>query len=357
MIIRTLDDLESLRDEWNALSASAGSPLLDHEWFACAARAFHCETDLRVVCVREGGVLAGVAPLVIDRQRGRRLSIIGAAALYEPSGWIYASESALGKLAREVVRLGQPLVLQRLPAGSTLCSSLGPLLAGRAYTTGRDMPVSHVVNTRGSWAEYQARLSSRTARKLRALRDRAEAGAGRWAWSMIAPVGDEAEGLLATLIQVEASGWKGRTGSALTGRQDLRTFFEGYSRRAANRRRLRVSVLRFGASVAAMELGVEAYGRHWGLKLAYDERFAAFAPALQLVHASIESTFDRGLDAYEFLGTAEPWQERWKPEGQPYRLLAAYPFNARGLLGVVADATAVAKRRARWAAIPGAETA
>jgi CelD/BcsL family acetyltransferase involved in cellulose biosynthesis len=142
---------------------------------------------------------------------------------------------------------------------------------------------------------------------------------------------------LAEFVRLEATGWKGRQGSALSRRPDLHSFFQEYSRRAASRGELRLTRLTFGAVTAAVELSVEAHRRRWGLKVAYNEELAAFAPALQLVHASIRAAFDRGLDAYEFLGVAESWQQRWKPAQRDYQLLVIYPRSSYGIAGAIAD--------------------
>ena len=336
-VIRTIDALESLRDEWNSLSARFASPFLDHAWFACSAQALHRESDLRVIVVREHGVLCGVAPLVLDRARGQRLVLLGAAALYEPSGWIFESDSALERLAVAATSFGERLVLQRVPAGTPLCRVFAARIGKRALTVSRPMSPSSAVDTRCSWESFQAGLSARTRTRLCASWERAHREVGRAEVAMLQPAVAEVDEALDAFVKVEAAGWKGRRGSALALRPDLGRFFRDYCRRAAAGNELRVSILTFGSVVAAVEIGVEAHRRLWGLKIAYDERLGSYGPALQLVHASIRAAVERGLEAYEFLGAAEPWQQRWKPQHREYRLMAVYPYTARAVLGLGAD--------------------
>ena len=52
------------------------------------------------------------------------------------------------------------------------------------------------------------------------------------------------------------------------------------------------------------------------------------------------------MDAFEFLGTAEPWEARWQPEERAYRLLLVYPLNVSGIVGACRDVTGTALRRA-----------
>jgi CelD/BcsL family acetyltransferase involved in cellulose biosynthesis len=157
----------------------------------------------------------------------------------------------------------------------------------------------------------------------------------------------EVREVFAQLVALEAGGWKGQAGSALAVKPALSQFFQGYVHRAAERGRLRVTRLWIGDVTAAAELAVEAYGRRWGLKLAYDEQFARWAPALQVVHASIKACTDRGLTAYEFLGSAESWQKRWKPEERRYAFTVMYPLSGRAAATAVKDLTSMLARRFR----------
>ena len=151
---------------------------------------------------------------------------------------------------------------------------------------------------------------------------------------------------LESFVAIEGSGWKGRRGSDLGSRADLRTFFRSYAHRAAGRGRLQVARLRFGSQVAAAELSVAAYGRMWQLKIGYHEALSAYYPGLHLTSASIEDAFLRGLEAYEFLGSAAPWETRWNPEVRRFQTVVAYPVTAAGLVGAGRDVAASLLRRA-----------
>jgi CelD/BcsL family acetyltransferase involved in cellulose biosynthesis len=161
------------------------------------------------------------------------------------------------------------------------------------------------------------------------------------------PQPSQVDDVLETLITVEDSGWKGRQGSSLARRPDLREFFRRYCRRAASRGRLRVATLSFGASVAAVELSIDAFDRLWQLKIGYHEAVAQYYPGLQLTAASIRAAFERGLEAYEFLGSAEAWEERWRPQPRFYQALLVYPFNAAGVVTACKDFAGAMWRRAQ----------
>jgi hypothetical protein len=65
-----------------------------------------------------------------------------------------------------------------------------------------------------------------------------------------------------------------------------------------------------------------------------------------MIHASIRGAFEQRLEAYEFLGSAEAWQQHWRPETREFDLIAVYPWNLRGVTGVCRDVCAALRRRA-----------
>ena len=296
--------------------------------------------------VRNGTSLDAAAPMVSERTpTGRRLTLLGASRLYEPSGWLFASAPALQELAAQTMKLGEPLVLQRVPADSPMIGALRSL--PRAVSIARGASSSLAVVVRSTWDSYYAGLSSHITGNLRRLRKKAEKVLGRVTVAHFTPARSDVDDLLEQVVKVEGSGWKQRSGSALSTRADLRDFFRRYSHRAAERGRLRVTTLSFGSEIAAVELSVEAYRRLWQLKIGYSDALAAYYPGLQLTEASIRSAFDRGLESYEFLGSAATWEERWSPDVRRYQVLAVYPLNPKGVLTGCRDLAGMAWRRAK----------
>jgi CelD/BcsL family acetyltransferase involved in cellulose biosynthesis len=345
-MVRSIRQLEALRHDWDGLAAGFQSPLLDHDWFMSCAEAFHHDEDLRIVSVRNGASLQAIAPLVSEpTPGGQRLTLLGASRLYEPSGWLFSGVTALDDLARKTIRLGDAVVLQRVPSDSPIVGALGSL--PRAVTVARGVSTSLAVVMRSTWDAYYAGLSSHITGNLRRLRRKAEKVLGRVNIEHLTPTPSDVDGLLEEVVKVEGSGWKGRAGSALSARADLRDFFRRYGHRAAERGRLRVTRLSFGSELAAVELSVEAYRRMWQLKIGYNDALSAYYPGLQLTEASIRSAFERGLESYEFLGSAATWEERWSPDVRQYRMLAVYPLNAKGVVTGCRDLAGMMWRRAQ----------
>ena len=340
-VLQSVAELESLASEWAQLSERFAMPLLDHDWFACAAQAFHLESDLRVVLLREHGRLAAVAPMAVDRSG--HLVLLGSSVLHEPSACLFASEDALRHLIRTLVEVGHVIVLDRTPAGLMSPAVLPTRM--QSLTVRKQTAESLVVAKTLPWEQYCASLSTRMKKKLAEAHAKSERDYGAVQFTRTAPTPDQTDKALSLLVEVEAGGWKARQGSALSTRPELLGFFRRYARRAAASGRLRLCVLRIGEVTAAVELGVEAYGRMWSLKVAYDERLAAVVPGVQMTHASIGAAFAAGLNAYEFLGSAEPWQERWHPQRRGYQLTAIYPLTPGAMITALHDVTTHFSRR------------
>lgn len=350
-MVRSIRQFEGLRDEWDGLSASSRSPLLDHDWLLSCAEAFYRDGDLRIVTATRGQSLVGAAPLASEgSSAGRRLMLLGVSRLYEPSGWLFSSDRALAELVDRTVALKRPMVLQRIASGSAVADQLLALPKYRAMTIARSTAPALGVITSGSWDAYYASLSSQITGNLQRLRRKAEKALGPLSYVQRDPGPADVDALLETVVAVEGSGWKGRQGSSIAARADLRDFFRRYCHRAAASRRLRVSMLSFGSQVAAVELSIEAYARLWQLKIGFDDRAAAYYPGLHLTVGSIRTAFERGLDSYEFLGSAAAWEERWRPEPREYQTLAVYPVTAPGLAGMCRDAARAGWQHTRRAA-------
>lgn len=348
-MILSLPEFESLRDEWNALAASTRTPLLEHDWLLAAIRAFHAEVNLRIVAVRDRGELVAAAPLVYDPAR-RRLVTIGSAYLFEPADWLASSAEAMGALATAVLDLGMPFAVERVPRAGAVVEALTHHADGRALALLRDAGHSHYVDTSGSWEQCVARFSRKGQRALRQTRATLERDVGPIDIRVEHPRANASHSCLERFAELEARGWKGRHGSAIRSRPHLARFFLDYLGASARCGRFRMTTLSVVGTPIAMELAIEAHSRLWTVKIAYDESFDAHGPGVQLTQASMRAACGDGLSAYEFLGTAESWQERWHPSRREHALVVGYPRTWRGLTTIGVDVLDYVRQLAerRW---------
>lgn len=333
-ILNDASELRAIATEWDELALGFATPMARPDWGLASADAFCPPDRLQVVTVRRKGRLTALAPLVASQRRGAAdLELLAAAQLYEPGVLLYSDPEALQELAEGLLALGRPLLLARLAHGSPEVLALHQAWRKRAFIRLRSTPAYPWLDLEGTWERFEAGLACNVRTDLRRLRRRAEER-GPVRYSRTCPEPIEAAALLPELWRVEASGWKGREGTALLACQPLRRFFETYAASAAGRGALRVSLLRVGGALVAFQLGVEDAGRLWTLKIGHDESWSGCAPGILLSHLTIRDAFRQGLRAYEFGGVVEPWIQRWRPQLRSCIALRAYPLAWRAVIGV-----------------------
>ena len=344
-ILRSIPQLEAVRDEWNALADHEGHALLRHDWFLSAARTLHAPTDPAVVVTRRWGRVEGIAPLVESSAYGmRRLRFIGASALHEPARLLARDARARVALLDAMARLDRPLALERFAIDSVELDELHHRVRGQGWLVVRQTAPALRVELEGNGLRPLDRMSSKLRYDLKRARSRA-AEFGDMTIAVTTPDPQQVDEALDAFIQVESSGWKRQSGSALALRPRLQEFFRTYGRLASASGLLRFFWLRIGGSIAAAKIAVEVYDRLWVLKIGYNASMARCSPGFLLTAETITYAASRGLKSYEFLGSAEDWERRWRPVDRPTNLLVFYPWSMRGCLGASLDIAGSAWRR------------
>lgn len=341
-IICDPSELSHVAKDWQELAARFRTPLLRFEWFAAAASAFCRPGELYCLLSYSGGSIAAIAPLVRVKKYGfRQFELLGASYLGEPSGLLYRDEEALVRLLERMISGGLPMTLSRMGATSLevqLLQARQPLLSAFLCRQGIGAPVLSISS---SWSDYEATIPPRYGYDLRRARKRAEQ-MGEVEFETISPSGGRLASCLGEIFRVEAAGWKGRRGTALLLDQRLRGFFCQYAQAVADQGRLRLSFLRIGGQVAAVQLAVRDYNRLWVLKVGYDEVFSKCSPGILLMHDTVRQAFAAGLEGVEFLGSDAPWLHIWTEENHPYLTIHAYPRTVRAQFRYRVDRTVAA---------------
>lgn len=106
---------------------------------------------------------------------------------------------------------------------------------------------------------------------------------------------------MSAVVRLERASWKhaGRAGIFKDAAHNA--FYFILLQELARKRRVRLSLLRVGGSVAAFELGVlgiRSYGMH---TMAFDPQFASFSPGRLLALSVVEKCFAEGRSRYDFM--------------------------------------------------------
>jgi CelD/BcsL family acetyltransferase involved in cellulose biosynthesis len=200
------------------------------------------------------------------------------------------------------------------------------------------------IPTTTSWDKFWNSLHSRRRNDFRRARKKAELE-GNVTVKVFCPGQEDLRMHLEQAFTIEAAGWKGRQGSAISTREELRLFFETYASLACKSGKLRLCFLCISDEPVAMQIGVVHANRFWVLKIGYDERWNRCSPGLQLAYETMRHMFDCGMDSYEWLGTNEDWLHAWPLEKHECVSVALYPLRPLGLIGLGMDFTHFVRKR------------
>ncbi|MFN3681842.1 MAG: GNAT family N-acetyltransferase [Nitrospira sp.] len=346
-VVTSRSVLETMANEWDTLAKHAGMPTVSYAWVVAGVEAFHAEDQLSIVTVRRKGELVGLAPLV-ECRRGLapRLELIGVSFLYEPAGFLYRDHEAMTCLVEAVLERQLPMVLARMSVDSPVMAQLrsGLFTSSGGFVMKGGLSYSLMIPIVSEWTAYLEKLSPRRRYDLRRARRRAEE-AGPVTVRIFCPKDDELEAGMADFIRIEGRGWKGRQGSSLQQRENMRRFFERYAALASPSGTFRFAFLDVAGIPIAAQLAAVYANRYWVFKIGYDEAWGRCSPGWQLLGETIKYAFEQKLTSYEFLGSDESWLHGWVTERRGYQTVSYYPFTWQGLYGVAVDAVGRIKDR------------
>ena len=330
--VKSAASLAAVAGDWDALATrTAASPFQRPGWIAAWLEAFG-SGDQVVLTAHRGDELVGVLPLQD-----------GGGALTAPANWhtpefgpVAADAEAARALVMEAVRRARRRVdisfLSRAGAAAALAAGIG---AGEGRILIRTIERSPWVALDGSWEDFEAAMPARRRADLRRRNRRLEEEIGKVEWS----TQTGAEGLgpqLAEGFAVEASGWKGERGTAISADPAVRGFYEAVAAWAARTGLLSLWFLRAGGRAVAFAFCIRDAEAHHVLKIGFDPAYSRYAPGMLLTRAMLHDAFVNGLRRYEFLGQDDAYKLVWTDRLHERERLQVFPRGAAGTVDAVA---------------------
>lgn len=315
-----------LAERWDALGDHGGTPFMRHGWLAAWWRAFGDGDGLRVCTVWDSGELRAALPL---RRTGRR-GLAALANVHTPEFRPLAADpEALEQLAAAALAGGEDVVIERLRADDPAVAALARACAGRLTLVDAEH-VSPAVELTGDVEDFKRRSKPRWGAPLERFR-RKMARDHQAELAIVEPPGDvDAE--LREGFAVEASGWKGASGTAILSQPETERFYTDLSHAAAARDELRFATIRLDGRLVAWDLLLLFDGRLHLLKTAFDEEFRKLAPGLVLRLAVIERAYELGLRSHELGGAPDPWKLKFADVNREHVALRAYARRPAGAI-------------------------
>jgi len=315
-------------EEWDELAARVQAPpFLRPGWVGAWLRAFG-EGELETIEVRRGGELAAVLPMV--RRRGRLCSPVNwHTPMFGPLGIDWRAREEVVERAFE--HSSAVVDLNLLDGDEAELGSIARVAReSDRLTVARPVVQSPYLRLEADFDEYERSLSRNRRKGLRRNRRRLEEE-GR----VLFEVHDgrtDLDGLLAEVFAVEAAGWKGRRGTAISSQPQTTRFYTEVARWAADRGWLRIGLLRLDGRPIACDLAIVEGGAWYTLKAGYDEDFRAFGPgALLLLDEVAHCCEAPGVSRIELLGQSDSFKSSWTTRSSPRTWIRAFGKSPAGL--------------------------
>ena len=313
---------------WDRLAAAWPSPFSGSAWLRAWWEVSDRPLECRLLSDPDGTLRAGA--LVRRSAAGVR----GAADVHTGDWGVFGDPPARAALWRDLGALARPvgrLVLPVLEQGALLeaRTALEPLGYRFVPLDRLDSPVLELPGSYDALLAGTSRnLRSQLARSRRALER-----SGRLELRTTTG-GPRLDPDLEALLQLEASGWKGRAGTAVLCTSRTATLYRRFARLAAAAGSLRLHLLTLDGVAVAGDLAHDAGGRRALVKTAFSEHHQGWRPGLVLRAEALRSAIDEGAAEYDFLGGPDAYKLRWGAAVRPRwtTLAVRGPWRAEAVL-------------------------
>ena len=142
---------------------------------------------------------------------------------------------------------------------------------------------------------------------------------------------------LARIMALEGSGWKQRSGTALSADYRMRCFITQLANAFVHEDGLVFAFLKFCGHDVACRFILRQQSGWFEIKIGFDEEFSHFVPGILLTHETLREACRTGMTKVDFLGVYERWQDNWPHEVTEDYRFATYPFRPSGALALLDD--------------------
>jgi len=151
-------------------------------------------------------------------------------------------------------------------------------------------------------------------------------------------------------LALEATGWKGRGGSAILARPVVKAFYDELSADLYARGQMRLFLLTAGEADVGFLLCAVEHGVVRALKIGINDGLRAVGPGKVLIHRVLGRLFDEPeTKLFDFCGGSQRWKRDWADTYEAYSTVYVFPD---GIDGNVAFRMARAYTRLRPVVFP-----
>jgi CelD/BcsL family acetyltransferase involved in cellulose biosynthesis len=325
-LVRDFAGLARYTADWDALAVATSQPYCAPGWMTAWWRhAAPSGAELRVVAVRDGDGLAGVAPFYAERRRGGTVWLrplgAGTAARLGPVARP-GRELEVARAAAEALATARPAAaavgFDELPGGHGWPELLGDAWPGGRAAVRRHpfVPAPVLDLAAPGYDEWLASKSSNFRQQLRRARRQLEA---RGASFRVATAGEELLADLRAFARLHTARWSGRGGSS--------SLAEGVEEMLAGAAellpegRMRIYSIDVDGEPISSQVFVAAGDELSYWNGGFDESFARERPAIQALAFAVEDGFRQGFRRVDLGPGEQDYKYRLASGDEPLELV------------------------------------
>lgn len=339
-VLRGRQGFEVLRPRWQALvdHLPRATYLQQPGWIGSYLDGLDGnDRDVHFVVASRGEALGGV--LVLSRKGGLRGWVMPQVQMISGPHMVLAD--LVGDVADKTLwpamldwldrQRSMRWLVMRLPVVSA-CSTLG-----QAMQETRDRQFLQTNRTNSAWLDCSQSMdhalkdvSKSFRQNLNRLTRRAQSmGALEY---RIVTQPDQLDQALDQFLNVESSGWKKESGTAIAQDPSLVGFYRRLVKEFGPRGTCRINLLTLDGTVIAAQFGLVSDRQLNLLKIGYSQEHSNIAPGHLIMRHTIEQVcLDPSLDRLCFV-THPPWAHLWKPHLSPVDYVTLFPQTLSGKL-------------------------
>lgn len=322
-----LEELDAIRDAWDRLMDSSEQPRPVNSYAWVSSFLEHClDPDEKWLCLQawQDGRLIGILPLVEQRRRwlGRSAPVLRSPGDNDTSSMEMLVESGheavvltnFLKALDQYVPGWLGLAFTRLLPDSAILRQCERGLSGAAAIIdlngyGRFFRVSGSFEERFSAMRSKYRSNVRRSRRLFHELDGAR--------EVIVNGGEASGAAVEEFLDLEASGWKGREGTAIRTSPGMAQFYASLSKKLAARGQVTWRFLLAEGRLIGGQMEVRTGSVLQTPKLAHDEAYARCSPGQLVVDSMLQwahgSSDLKEIDCLTDVDWLDPWLARRRP--------------------------------------------
>lgn len=338
MLVTSVAELEKYADPWDRLVANAPNRVhtISHAWIASFLdHLVGSESGYACLLAFEDAKLIGAMPLLLSR---KYWSLLTKSEVCPPtSPQTFASDLVCrANDANKIVDVMVQALDCFLPRAWELefhhVSECSPVV--RHFSNGSSSLLSaveldgygNIVRATGSFDEYFGSLRPKFARNLKRL-ERKIRGLPAFQIETLRGVA-AGPGNLDEFLELEASGWKGQTGTAINKDPRQEAFYRDFTRRLYDRGWLEWHLLHAEGRVIASHMAARIDPVLYLWKIAYDENYRAYAPGNILMVQTIKNAFESANTEEVNYLTNSAWNQNWNMTHRGYYNVTVWPKRA-----------------------------